>query len=96
MQTIQETFNNVIESGHYDIHEGDKQFMCHALERAYVQGIITYPQKQLAEMAIDNYMDNYGSALISVLNRVLGAGHSFQDCLNIYKDWANRPKLNKE
>ena len=94
MQTIQETFNRVIESGHYNIHDEDKRFMCSALEQAWWCDIITHSQKTLAEQAIENYLGGRGNVLLSVLNRVISdRNYSFQDCLTIYKDWANRPKL---
>lgn len=85
---VQAIFNKVIVSGQY---EEATWFMCSALAPCLRSNIINQAEFLAAKGEIEHYLGEYHT-----LGRALKQSHlpySPKDKLEIYKDWANRPKL---
>lgn len=93
---LQSIFNRVIAAGHYSDteREGTYPHMCVSLDAAVRRGLITEHEYVLAQQNIRVYLsavewsDTLAGALISS-----DLPSDFEDCLAIYRDWANRPRL---
>lgn len=93
MNDIQETLNKVIDSGIYRTNDFSS-LMCVAIGRAVSLGLVSAKEAIKTENAICEYIKPYGSLSPALFNN--GLPYEFNDKLKIYKDWANRPKLNNE
>lgn len=92
MTDVQAIFDKVIASGRYA--EGITTFMCTALTLCLNHKILEHAEVLIAKNEIDSYLGGYHT-----LGRALddnGLPCNPKDRLEIYKDWANRPKLLKE
>lgn len=85
---VQKIFDKVIESGHYRSKFG---LMCLSLQEARYCDAINKKQKEIAKQSIKEYLGFYPTLVMALRGNNLDA--SFASRLAIYKDWANRPKL---
>lgn len=95
MRSIQEIFNVVIDSGYYSDTDNGR-FMCISLNVAfYHAGIITYEERLAAKKAIDDFLtgewDSY-AFLYTALSTHYDL-HTFEDRLNVYRNWEESQKL---
>lgn len=96
---VQEVFNKVIDAGLYWADEGSEEYMCHALQGALRQRIISHAECTAAEEAIQEYMhsiDPLAHALVGALGRKLRHALTTPamqegNLTELYRDWANRP-----
>lgn len=100
MHNVQEVFNKVIDAGLYwGAGEDSRDYMCHALQGALRQRIISHAERTAAEEAILEYMhsiDPLALALVGALDRNLRHALTTPAMLEgnlteLYRDWANRP-----
>lgn len=107
MRKLQEIFDVVIAEQFYgNDHTLSTQtgFMCNALTRAAYADVITWPERDKAQAAIDKYMTHLRGGpctgnyitLAGVMAYGLGgdcAGVSpFSRTMKVYKNWKRRPK----
>lgn len=85
---VQKIFYKVIEGGHYTSR---CDLMCISLIAAGYCDVINKEQKEIARQSIKEYLGFYGTLSAALIDSNLDS--SFQHRLAIYKDWANRPKL---
>ena len=91
-ERLQEIFNLMIETGLYDPRpkkDSSKRFMCNAINTSIELGVLSDEEASMAVRAIDDYLGIYGTMKQALLNN-----HSDKQPMDIYRDWANRPKLN--
>lgn len=96
---VQEVFNKVIKARYYPKNNEiatSRNYMCNALWRAYIDGIISVEEARAASVSIETYLHNItGSQLGTTLRKVLtiatGKYYEQEELLGVYKDWANRP-----
>jgi hypothetical protein len=88
---VQDVFTKVMNAGIYS--EGQQELMCHALQQAAYDGVITEAEWCAARGEINGYLRGFGS-LGGFLDK---NGHPFYftDRLAIYLDWANKPTFKK-
>lgn len=93
---VQSIFNRVIAAGHYSDteREGTYPYMCVSLDAAVRHGHITIAECVQAQLAIVEYLEavDYADTLAGALISS-DLPSDFEDCLAIYRDWANRPRL---
>lgn len=96
---VKEILKLVAESHYYTIKPGidSSSFMCYSLTYAKDAGLISEKEKELATKAIEKYLSmlsmiRFPSDILHKALRCNGLPSSFEDCLNIYRDWKNRPK----
>ena len=92
-RTVQEVFNLTIDEGYYTEEEVYSSYMCISLLCAYRYKLITNKEFVQNFCVIENYIGSANS-LVGCLTRN-SLPHSFEDLLAIYKDWDNRPAINK-
>lgn len=88
---VQTIFNIVIESGHYN--EDNLDWMCGSLKHCRHDGLISQLEVDIAVNEIEAYLDTAECAFLRTGLWQSGLPYNFADRLAIYKDWANRPKL---
>lgn len=94
MFTPQEVFNKVIE---WQLYPATKEiidssnYMCVAIKRAYQAGLISKEPCVKTVEAINQYIGNSDTLFIFLEEHNLPSDE--QACLNVYKDWKNRPIL---
>lgn len=88
---VQNTFNMVIAANLYS--EDNYGLMCHAIEAAYCLEVLTKEEADMAHKEIKTYLKGYGSLAGALDNR--GLPWDFESRLKIYKDWENKPSLEK-
>ena len=116
MRTIQEIFNLIRQEGMYTPSKmystwSARQYiwMCHALGRAYDDGMITAEELRTTQAAILEYTSAGGKKEHTMCEALFALGrvdeqectdfwavrprHCHEQLLAIYKDWANRPEL---
>jgi len=86
---VQNVFDKVIDSGLY----AEKQLMCHAVKQAWADHVINCEEKAVALAEIKSYLKGYGSLAAALDNKKLAWDYSSR--LAIYKDWTNKPSLEK-
>ena len=93
VRSIQELFNYLIDNGYYRADNEQTSFMCNVLATFYRISIMEKPTILMALEEIRDYLAVTGcDSLVGALYKN-SLHHSFEDCLNIYQDWENRPKL---
>lgn len=93
-QKVQVVFDKVIKSGCYPVPNCLSSFMCEALSNAVEQSIITNEEYGLAKYEIENYIAPYWTLSHALREKFQYSIPSSIDIrLNIYSNWANRPKL---
>lgn len=116
MRTTQEIFNLILQAGMYTPSKvysmwSARQYiwMCHALGRAHVDGMITADELRTTQAAILEYTSAGGEKehtmceALFALSKGVGwecwyirgvrPSHCYEQLLAIYKDWENRPEL---
>jgi len=86
--SVQEIFDAVIDAGFYTER---LDWMCHSLDGAYFNGVISVKEKEIARRAIKAYLGDY--IFLETKLYHFGLPHEFPDRLAIYRDWKNRPSL---
>ena len=93
-RTVQEVFNLTIDEGYYtEEEEVYSSYMCISLLYAYSYKLITKKEYVQNLCVIENYIGNTNPLVVYLTRNSLP--HSFEDLLAIYKDWDNRPAINK-
>lgn len=103
MKTIQEIFDLAINTGLYGA-DTDKtvycpdgqerevsRYMCFSLISLRWAGHITEEEGEVAKSEIEYYLSEFGYLADALSYH--GLPYSFEDCLAVYKDWENRPRL---
>lgn len=96
---VQEVFDKVIDAGLYWADEGSAEYMCHALQGALRQRIISHAECTAAEEAIQEYMHNidplshalFGALLRNLRHALTTPAMREGNLTELYRDWANRP-----
>lgn len=88
---VQEIFNKVIAAGCYRRHG----FMCNALELAAENDVIALDEFRYAMQRIKWYLGDLTLPLLSCLE-CSDLPSTWDDCLAVFKDWANRPELSHD
>ena len=93
-RSVQEIFNVVIYNGFYRYNDSVcHPSMCEAIRYAHVFGVITQTEVYKACDAIYSYMKDEKCGYLAISLKDRGLPHSYEDRLDIYKNWKHRPKL---
>lgn len=93
-RTLQEIFDAVIKSGWYRSRKPlSRNLMCHALELAAGDGIITYMEYCKAKKSITTYLKGYRLLCTALYASGYGVDPNYTLCKAIYSCWSARPKL---
>lgn len=98
-RTTQEVFNIILDSGMYvskpDYVEVDEtsMFMCHCILYARDLNLITSIEEKQTIASIAEYIKDRPRMSLAEKLKKNNLPNSYQDRLAIYRDWANKPKL---
>lgn len=104
-RAMQLILNDVIAGGYYAATEGGytqrakhSKFMCCAIQRAAYAGDVTAAEYRYAEGRIEAYLATASSEHITleVVLKEQGLPWDYEARLRIFKNWAKRPKLNRQ
>ena len=101
---VQETFRKVIDAGYYQFRDNTakgSRYMCHALDYANRDGVISSKEKEEASAAIKEYMVNPHDTRVminvlyyaGIVKDSLYMGKNIQVLVKLYTNWDKRPKL---
>jgi len=85
-RSVQEIFDAVIDAGFYTERT---DWMCHSLDGAYFNGVISVKEKEIARRVIREYLGWFGTLESKLYHYNLP--YEFPDRLAIYRNWKNRP-----
>lgn len=95
-RTLQQIFDAVIDAGYYR-ESGCNDYMCNSLSTACEANIITQGEYNKALKAVNQYSKPTNQAIYTLRNVLYknGLPYVYSDRLAIYRNWARRPKINK-
>ena len=76
-----------------DWSEDVRDYMCGALKVAFLRELISYDEFEYVKAEIQKYLKPLNLGYLSAALKDAGLPNDFNAKLAIYKDWANRPKL---
>ena len=95
MTDVQEVFNRVIDQKYYDTSHTNSA-MCNSLHYAQSWWQISKEEYLFAKQQIKEYLLPTNCAYLQKALEKAGLPSTIQARTDLYRDWANRPKLLKE